>query len=168
MELSLQRQILEAAATLLLGLALGGVYTVLSVLRRRHGRLAGVLLDLAFCVLFAVSLFALGMGPGQGSLRAVFAAETDLAFCAAGEELGLLAALGIAALTMALALRGFRGGAAGAAAGTFLAVSAALNAFGSLTVLPFTGVAYPFLSRGGSAMVSAWCLAAVTERRGTL
>ena len=73
MELSLQRQVVELAATLLLGLTLGGLYTVLAVLRRRAGRLAGAALDLVFCAVFAGAVFAFGMGPGQGDPAALYA-----------------------------------------------------------------------------------------------
>ena len=32
----------------------------------------------------------------------------------------------------------------------------ALNVFGSLDLLPFTGVTFPFVSKGGSNLISCW------------
>ena len=51
-------------------------------------------------------------------------------------------------------------------------VQMALNVFGSLDILPFTGVTFPFVSRGGSSMLSCWMLlsyikAADTRRGGS-
>ena len=37
---------------------------------------------------------------------------------------------------------------------------ATLNTFGALDVLPFTGVTLPFISRGGSSMISSFALLA--------
>ncbi|MGX8699521.1 MAG: FtsW/RodA/SpoVE family cell cycle protein, partial [bacterium] len=36
----------------------------------------------------------------------------------------------------------------------------ALNVFGSLDMLPFTGVTFPFVSRGGSSLMVSWGLLA--------
>jgi hypothetical protein len=36
----------------------------------------------------------------------------------------------------------------------------ALNVFGSLDLLPFTGVTFPFVSRGGSSLISCWIMMA--------
>ena len=69
MEYPLDRQMLEGAATLLLGLGLGCLYAVLGVLRRRSGRVVSAALDLLFCAVFTGSLFAFGMGQGRGTLR---------------------------------------------------------------------------------------------------
>ncbi|MBE6914406.1 MAG: hypothetical protein E7472_05675 [Ruminococcaceae bacterium] len=69
MRLSMDQQVLEAAATLLTGLALGVVYSVLAAVRARRGRVAGAALDILFCTLFAAALFLLGMGAGRGRLR---------------------------------------------------------------------------------------------------
>ena len=39
-------------------------------------------------------------------------------------------------------------------------VQVALNVFGSMDLLPFTGVTFPFMSRGGSSLISCWMLLA--------
>ena len=54
----MERQLLELFATLLLGLALGCLYSALRVLRGRGGAAASALLDLGFCAVFAAALFA--------------------------------------------------------------------------------------------------------------
>ena len=49
--------------------------------------------------------------------------------------------------------------AATAAAGLLL-FQASINIFGVTDVIPFTGVTLPFISRGGSSMISCWGLLA--------
>ena len=47
----------------------------------------------------------------------------------------------------------------------------ALNVFGSLDLLPFTGVTFPFVSKGGTSLISCWLLMAFIKsadnRRGS-
>jgi cell division protein FtsW (lipid II flippase) len=83
--------------------------------------------------------------------------------------LGLLIALcSIAALLVLafFAVRSARNGrscfyAIGACAATSLMLAQlALNVFGSMDLLPFTGVTFPFVSRGGSSLLSCWMLMA--------
>ena len=49
---------------------------------------------------------------------------------------------------------------ASCAAMSMLLCQMALNVFGSLDLLPFTGVTFPFVSRGGSSLLSCWMLMA--------
>ena len=42
-----------------------------------------------------------------------------------------------------------------------------LNVFGSLDILPFTGVTFPFVSSGGSSMITCWCLLAFVKANDT-
>jgi hypothetical protein len=42
-----------------------------------------------------------------------------------------------------------------------------LNVFGSVDILPLTGVTLPFVSNGGSAMMSAWGLLAFLKATDT-
>jgi cell division protein FtsW (lipid II flippase) len=44
-----------------------------------------------------------------------------------------------------------------------LMVQLCLNVFGSLDILPFTGVTCPFVSRGGSSLISCWGLLAFVK-----
>ena len=39
-------------------------------------------------------------------------------------------------------------------------VQTVLNVFGATDILPLTGVTLPFISAGGSSMISCWCLLA--------
>ena len=45
---------------------------------------------------------------------------------------------------------------AGCAAVSMMMVQLGLNVFGSLDILPFTGVTFPFVSKGGSSLISCW------------
>ena len=44
------------------------------------------------------------------------------------------------------------------AAVTILMTQTILNVFGTVDILPLTGVTFPFVSNGGSSMMSAWGL----------
>ena len=117
-----------------------------------------------------------GVGAGKGWLSGVFAADTDLVFCLIGEELGLLIALAAVAAVVAMgvfAVRAARGGRssyyviAACAASAMLMTQLALNVFGSTDILPFTGVTFPFLSKGGSSLISCWALLAFLKSADT-
>ncbi|MDD5921959.1 MAG: FtsW/RodA/SpoVE family cell cycle protein [Eubacteriales bacterium] len=124
----------------------------------------------------------LGVGAGNGWLHNVAASQTDLVFGVVTEEWGLiiavLAVLAIATLSI-FAYRTILSGrstyytiAACATTALFL-VQTILNVFGSVDILPLTGVTFPFLSYGGTSMVASWGLlaflkAADTRRRASL
>jgi len=118
----------------------------------------------------------LGMGAGNGWLHRVPAADTDLVFGMLCEEWGLLiAVLAVASIvTLALfAARSCRVGRssfytiAACAAASLLVFQTCLNVFGSVDLLPLTGVTFPFVSNGGSAMMSAWGLLAFLKATDT-
>lgn len=118
----------------------------------------------------------LGMGAGNGWLYKVPAADTDLVFGMLCEEWGLLIALLAAASIVTLALfavRAVRVGRssfytiAACAAASLLVFQTCLNIFGSVDLLPLTGVTFPFVSNGGSAMMSAWGLLAFLKATDT-
>ena len=46
-------------------------------------------------------------------------------------------------------------------------VQLALNVFCSTDILPFTGVTFPFVSRGGSSLISCWMLLAFLKSADT-
>ena len=117
-----------------------------------------------------------GVGAGEGWLQRVSAAETDLVFGMLCEEWGLIiAALAVAAIvTLAVfAVRSCRAGrssfytiAACGAAG-LMVVQTCLNVFGAVDILPLTGVTFPFVSVGGSAMMGSWGLLAFLKATDT-
>ena len=110
-----------------------------------------------------------GKGAGAGWLKGIFAANTDMVFAMVCEEQGLIIALlmVLAVLVLAFfAVRTARQGRsayfsiAACAAMSMLLVQLAMNVFGSLDLLPFTGVTFPFVSRGGTSLLSCWMLMA--------
>ncbi len=113
----------------------------------------------------------LGLGAGQGRLKAVFSADADLVFATMAEEWGLVvAAISVMVLTV-LVVQAIRKNESveASVAGTILLVQTALNVLGTVDVLPMTGVTFPFVSNGGSSMVATWGLLAflLGERRHT-
>ena len=117
-----------------------------------------------------------GIGPGKGWLKKIFAADTDMVFCLLCEELGLLVALCAMLSIVILALFAVRSAAQGrssfyviaaCAAASMMAVQLALNVFGSVDLLPFTGVTFPFVSKGGSSLISCWGLLAFIKASDT-
>lgn len=117
-----------------------------------------------------------GKGAGAGSLKDVFAANTDLVFAMVSEELGFVVAvcaflavvsLGFFAVKNSRQGRGAYFTIAACAASGMLLVQTALNVFGSLDLLPFTGVTFPFVSKGGSSLVSCYMLLAFIKASDT-
>lgn len=110
-----------------------------------------------------------GAGAGSGWLKHVAAADTDLVFALLSEELGLLTAgLAVAALIClcAFVVRAAPMGRSSfytigaCAAASILVMQAICNVFGTVDFLPLTGVTFPFVSNGGSSILSAWGLLA--------
>jgi cell division protein FtsW (lipid II flippase) len=109
----------------------------------------------------------LGVGGGNGYLVGIPAADTDLVFGILCEEWGLIVALCTVLMIIFLAFfvlflmrsckSSFYAISACGAVSIFL-VQTALNVFGSLDLLPLTGVTLPFVSNGGSSMVVCWAL----------
>lgn len=109
----------------------------------------------------------IGKGAGAGWLRNIVASNTDMAFAYVCEELGLavgLCSVGALLIMAFFAIRTARNGRsayysiAACSTSAMLLVQLSLNVFGSLDMLPFTGVTFPFVSRGGSSLLSCWML----------
>lgn len=109
----------------------------------------------------------LGVGPGNGYLTGISAAETDLIFGVIGEEFGAIVAVAAALCFVALGVYAYRlamrstslfyaCGVCGAA--VMIIFQTALNIFGSLDLLPLTGVTMIFVSCGGTSVIAAWMM----------
>ena len=117
-----------------------------------------------------------GLGPNRGWLQSIFAADSDIAFATISEEWGLLSALmcvlcicvfsGFAIRTARVARSSFYSIGA-CTAGSVLVIQTILNALGTVDILPFTGVTFPFLSNGGTSMIGAWGLLAFVKAADT-
>ena len=110
-----------------------------------------------------------GVGIGNGFLKGVGASESDLVFGLVAEEMGVIVAitLAIAVACLVIYARAIRTRSrstvysitACCAAG-LLVVQLSLNVFGATDILPLTGVTFPFISCGGSSVLSCWGLVA--------
>lgn len=111
----------------------------------------------------------IGVGSGQGKLNSIFAALSDLMFGVVCEELGIIIALLIALSIAGLAF--FAKGQSNKSRSTFYSIASCsaaamlvfqsgLHIFGSTDILPMTGVTLPFVSLGGSSLISVWGLLA--------
>ena len=118
----------------------------------------------ALIALGSGGLFGVGLGQGQQKLGYLPAPHTDSIFAVLGEELGFLGCLAVIVLFVLLTYRGFKIalGAPDAfsallACGItcWLAFQALINVAVMTGLIPFTGIALPFISSGGSAMVAS-------------
>ena len=119
---------------------------------------------------------AFGLGAGKGWLHNVGAADTDLVFALVSEEWGLILAVTLVAAIAVLAVFVVRSAPVGrscfytigaCAAVTILVTQAILNVFGTVDILPLTGVTFPFVSNGGSSMLCVWGLLAFVKAADT-
>lgn len=117
-----------------------------------------------------------GLGPGNGYLQKVFAADSDIVFATVSEEWGLLVAVQMVLAISALGLFTIRTSRVsrssfycigGCTAAGILLIQASLNCLGTVDILPFTGVTFPFLSNGGTSMIGAWGLLAFVKAADT-
>ncbi|MCD8126833.1 MAG: FtsW/RodA/SpoVE family cell cycle protein, partial [Clostridiales bacterium] len=117
-----------------------------------------------------------GRGIGSGWLKNLGAANTDLVFGVVSEELGLIVAVCAVVSIVLMALFAIRQASAAhssfyvigaCAASMLLLVQTMLNVFGSVDLLPLTGVTFPFVSVGGSSMISCWGLLAFLKAADT-
>lgn len=103
-----------------------------------------------------------GKGPGQGTLHKVAASNTDIVFSTICEEWGLLMAL-LSIFTILLILctcltntpRSYYHACIVNGVVAVFVVQMTLNIFGSCNLIPFTGVTIPFISQGGSSMLTS-------------
>ncbi len=111
----------------------------------------------------------LGLGAGNGSLKYVGASNTDLVFGFVMEEWGfiiaVLAVLCIATLSVFAVMHIVAGRSTiytilACSAATMFLVQTMLNVFGAIDLFPLTGVTFPFVSTGGTSLMTSWAMLA--------
>ncbi len=112
---------------------------------------------------FAPNWFGRGLGQSSQKFGFLPAPHTDSIFAIIGEELGVVGCLVVIALYLLLAWRAFTiaseagdpfGALLAAGIGCWISYEALLNVAVLTAVIPFTGVPLPFISFGGSSMVT--------------
>ena len=120
-------------------------------------------------MIYSASGGLFGVGLGNGELRDIFAATEDLVFGVVCEEFGMIMAGAILLSYVALLVYSIRHSKyarssfyaiCACAAASLMLFQASLNVFGVNDILPLTGVTLPFISRGGSSVISCWMLLA--------
>ena len=110
-----------------------------------------------------------GLGLGKGELRNIFAAAEDLVFGVVCEEFGMImgflipltyCVIAVWAVVNAGKAKSTFYSIVGVAASAMMLFQTMLNVFGITDLLPLTGVTLPFVSKGGSSIVSCFCLLA--------
>lgn len=118
----------------------------------------------------------LGLGAGNGWLKYVAASDTDLVFAFVCEEWGVILGvlmvlaiivLGVFVVRSCLVGRSSFYTIGACAAVAIIITQTILNVFGTMDLLPLTGVTFPFLSNGGSSMLSSWGLLAFIKAADT-
>lgn len=111
----------------------------------------------------------LGLGIGNGKIRYIGESTNDLIFGVICEEWGYIFAIlvvlsfvciAVSALVNSIASRSTFYSIAAVAGAGMLLFQTALNIFGITDILPLTGVTLPFISQGGSSMISCWAVLA--------
>ena len=121
----------------------------------------------------------LGKGPGEGTVKRILPdSHTDFIFAVTGEEFGILACIALAGLFAFVVLRGLAAAARNedpfcrfAAAGLVMlfGIQSCINMAVNLHLMPAKGMTLPFISYGGSSLISLAIgmgfLIAVTRKR---
>lgn len=111
----------------------------------------------------------LGLGAGNGSLKQVGASNTDLVFGFVMEEWGFVIAVLLVLCIITLCIFSVMSIVAGRStfyticacgAATMFLFQTVLNVFGAVDLFPLTGVTFPFVSTGGTSMLTSWAMLA--------
>ncbi len=120
-------------------------------------------------LIYSASGGLFGLGLGNGELRNIFAASEDLVFGVVCEEFGLImgflipvvyAIIAVWAMINAKKTKSTFYAIAGIGAIAMMLFQTMLSIFGITDLLPLTGVTLPFVSKGGSSIISSFCLLA--------
>ncbi len=115
----------------------------------------------------------IGQGLGQGAPSLIPESHTDFIFATAAEEWGLLGAMALLLLYMLLVARGLASSLQARDGflqflGTGLSLGLALQVLiivgGNLALIPLTGITLPFVSYGGSSLLTNWLTLALLMR----
>jgi cell division protein FtsW len=110
-------------------------------------------------------LFGVGLGGSRQKWGNLAEAHTDFIFSVIGEELGLLGTLAVLLLLAAIIFAIFKislrckdpmSRYVGSGIGCWIAIQTILNVGSATSVLPVVGVTLPFVSYGGSALISLY------------
>lgn len=116
-----------------------------------------------------------GVGIGRGYATTIPVVQSDFIFSAIAEEMGLLGGAAVIILFMLFAVRGFLTAARAksdmaAFTATGLTTSICLQAFiiigGVTDFIPLTGLTLPFMSQGGSSLLSSFIIVGLLLRAG--
>jgi len=166
-----KRRILLGAGVFLLLALMGGYFFTDIIRARAQGWLnpwadpAGNSFQIIQSILAIANGGLLGRGAGVGSPSLVPVAISDFIFAAIAEETGLLGALGLLITLSILLMRGLRAAlrapdrfrrslATGLVA--YLGAQSLLIIGGNLRLFPLTGVTLPFVSYGGSSLLTSY------------
>lgn len=173
-----------AAVLAAMGVAgLGIAYMTLGYVQTRVDRFFSPTIDETSQIGRALQSFIeggfFGRGPGEGTIKSVLPdAHTDFIFAVVAEEYGVIACLALAALFAFTVLRAYfrsvgdgdpfiRLAVAGLA--VMFGMQAAINMAVNVGLMPAKGMTLPFISAGGSSLVSVFLLMgmilALTRRR---
>lgn len=115
----------------------------------------------------------IGEGLGFGSPDVIPAAHTDFVLAAIGEEMGLLGTLAVVLLYIVLIYRGFRIALTAndsfrqllaAGLSTVLGLQCLIILGGTLRLIPLTGITMPFISYGGSSLLTNFLIIGILLR----
>lgn len=115
-------------------------------------------------------IFGVGLGSGRQKYSYLPEAHNDFIFAVLGEELGLVGTLLVLALFFGLLTMGYRiarnapdlsGRLIATGCSSILVVQLLVNVGGLLGLMPLTGKPVPFLSYGGSSIMSTFVLVAL-------
>ena len=120
-------------------------------------------------LIYSVSGGLFGLGLGNGELRNIFAAAEDLVFGVVCEEFGIIMGFLIPIVYICIVVFAVANASkaksafyaiSGIAASSMMLFQGMLSIFGITDILPLTGVTLPFVSKGGSSIISCFCLLA--------